>query len=166
VLLIKIFFHIIAEIKKVYFKIIFGNRVHFGHGFTFRKGFNLFIEKKGKVEIGKDCFFNNSCSITCLNSICIGEGTIFGEGVRIYDHNHKFANFLCPIKEQGYSIGKIKIGKHCWVGSNVVILKGADIGDNCVIGAGCVISEKIEDGSMVKLANTNVIEPIREVKNV
>lgn len=34
-------------------------------------------------------------------------------------------------------------------GSNVVILKGVTIGDNCVIGAGVVLNRSIESGSLV-----------------
>lgn len=112
--------------KKTEDEITLVDRVNFGRGFTFRKGFNLVVSKEGKVEIGENCFFNNGCSINCLNHIEIGEGSIFGEGVRIYDHNHRFADFSKPIKEQGYSQGSVKVGKHCWVGSNVVLLKGAD----------------------------------------
>lgn len=159
--LMKLYCHLVAEIKKTIYRIVNGNRVSFGRGFTFRKGFNLVVSKEGKVEIGENCFFNNGCSINCLNHIEIGEGSIFGEGVRIYDHNHRFADFSKPIKEQGYSQGSVKVGKHCWVGSNVVLLKGADIGDNCVIGAGCVVTGKVESGNLVKLPYKNAIEPIK-----
>lgn len=159
--LMKLYCHLVAEVKKAIYRIVNGNRVNFGRGFTFRKGFNLVVSKEGKVEIGENCFFNNGCSINCLNHIEIGEGSIFGEGVRIYDHNHRFADFSKPIKEQGYSQGSVKVGKHCWVGSNVVLLKGADIGDNCVIGAGCVVDGKVESGNLVKLPYKNAIEPIK-----
>lgn len=159
--LMKLYCHLMAEIKKIIYKLEYGNRASFGSGFTFRKGFNLIVAKEGKVEIGANCFFNNGCSINCLNHIEIGEGSIFGEGVRIYDHNHRFADFSKPIKEQGYSQGSVKIGKHCWIGSNVVLLKGADIGDNCVIGAGCVVSDKVESGNLIKLPYKNSIEPIK-----
>lgn len=33
----------------------------------------------------------------------LGDGTIFGETMRIYDHNHRFADPTTPIKDQGYS---------------------------------------------------------------
>ena len=36
-----------------------------------------------------------------------------------------------------------------WIASDVVLLKGTDIGDNCVIGAGCVIRGKVPAGSLV-----------------
>ena len=79
--------------------------------------------------------------------------------MKIYDHNHRFREDT-PIKEQGYSNGKVHIGKHCWIGSNVVILKGADISDNCVIGAGCVIDGFVPEGSIVKSSGNYTIEKI------
>lgn len=88
---------------------------------------------------------------------------MFGEGIRIYDRNHKFADFTRLIKKQGYSLGNVKIGKHCWIGSNVIILKGADIGDNCVIGAGCVVTEQIKVDSLVKLSKPVLIDMINNI---
>lgn len=104
---------------------------------------------KGYIEIGDNCFFNNDCSINCNNKVIIGDGSLFGENVKIYDHNHRFKD-VKPIKEQGFSNGTVMIGNHCWVGSNVVILKNTVINDNCVIGAGCVISGEIPKDTIVK----------------
>lgn len=108
------------------------------------------IGKHGKVILGENCFFNHDCSLNCLEHIEIGKGCLFGENVKIYDHNHRFSDISKPIKEQGYVTEKVRIGQHCWIGSNVVILKGATIGDNCVVGAGCVVCTKIEDGMIIK----------------
>ena len=159
-LMMKILRHIIAFIKIAGYKMTNGRKVSFGKGFTFRKGFNLVIGRNGRVEIGDGCFFNNYCSVNCLNSISIGSGTIFGEGVKIYDHNHRFSDFSKTIKEQGYSIGSVRIGNHCWIGTNVVILKGTEIGDNCVIGAGCVVSGKIQSNSILNNPGNYFIEKI------
>ena len=136
----KIIFHICCAIKKLWLKAIYRNKVEFNNA-VFRKGFNLVIEAPGKVNMGQNVFFNNYCSINIFNGLRIGDGCIFGEGVRIYDHNHRFSDVERPIKEQGYTSEKITIGKHCWIGSNVLILKGAKIGSNCTIGAGCIIKE-------------------------
>ena len=105
-------------------------------------------------------FFNNDCSINSNQLIKIGGGVLFGENVKIYDYNHRF-NEHKPIKAQGFSNGTVTIGERCWIGSNVTILKGSEIGNNCVIGAGCVISGKVPDNSIVRLKQTVEIEEIQ-----
>ena len=102
------------------------------------------------IAIGKNCFFNNNCSINCLGNIEIGDDNQFGESVLIYDHNHQFKDKSVLISDQGYTIGPIKIGNNCWIGSHVVILKDVTIGDNVVIGAGCVIHKSVADNSVIK----------------
>ena len=52
---------------------------------------------------------------------------IFGENVKVYDHNHCYKDRTRLIKEQGYTSAPIHIGEHCWIGSNTIILKGVTI---------------------------------------
>lgn len=148
-MLLKIKYHTAAVIKKMVYHLLYGRQLSFGRGTTFRSGFHLMIEKPGCVQIGDHCFFNHGCSINCIHKIQIGENTIFGEGVRIYDHNHRFSDPSKEIREQGYATSTVQIGSHCWIGSNVVLLRKAKIGDHCVIGAGCVINEEIPADSLV-----------------
>ena len=105
--------------------------------------------RSGGVYIGNNCFFNNYCTLASRAGITIGEGTIFGENVKVYDHNHCYKDVNEPIKYQGYTEAPIVIGKHCWIASNVVILKGVKIGDNCVIGAGCVVYKDVPEGTVM-----------------
>lgn len=126
-----------------------GGKIKVGKRFTFRRGFSLMIDRGGEVIIGDNVFFNNYCSLNANERIVIGDGTIFGENVRVYDHNHCYRNPDVPIKEQGFSSAPVSIGKHCWLASNVVILKGVTIGDNCVIGAGCVIHKDVPENTVV-----------------
>lgn len=160
--IIKIKCYIIAFLKKIILNVLYGNRIYIAKRVTWRKNFNVIIGKKGKLTIGEDCFFNNDCSINCLNRIIIGNGSIFGENVKIYDHNHRFSNFEIPIKKQGFSYGEVIIGKHCWIGSNVVMLKGTKVGDNCVIAAGTVIDCDIPSNTIVKNSNLR-FEKIRSI---
>lgn len=96
----------------------------------------------GKVEIKDGCFFNNNCSINSMTSITIGENTIFGENVKIYDHDHIFDESTGVNKSQ-FKCSPISIGKNCWIGSNVIILKGVDICDNVLIAAGSTVTHSI-----------------------
>lgn len=114
----------------------------------------------GTIMIGDHVFFNHNCSITSMESVTIGDNCIFGENVKIYDHNHRFSR-QCLIKDQGFSKGSITIGKNCWLASNVTILKGAKIGDNVVIGAGCTIDGEVPSNSLVKVRREYDVEAIR-----
>jgi len=148
-LLLKLHYHFIAFLKLLLYKCIYAGRLKTNGRFTFRKGFTLAIESKGKITVGRNCFFNNFCTLASRDSIIIGDGTIFGENVKIYDHNHLYQDTDTPIKDQGYNTSPVIIGKHCWISSNVVILKGVIIGDNCVIGSGCVIYQNIPSNSVI-----------------
>ena len=90
-LLYKILFHFNAFIGLRLMKMVYklwGIKLEFGTKVTYRKGFSLIIGNKGEVKIGDKVFFNNYCSLNALESITIGKGTIFGENVKVYDHNH------------------------------------------------------------------------------
>lgn len=91
---------------------MFGKRFSVGKNTTFRKNFGLYLEKGASIKIGHDCFFNRGCSVNCLESVEIGNHTIFGENVKIYDQNHKFRDRTKLIREQGYSTGRVKIGNN------------------------------------------------------
>lgn len=156
--ILKIKYHLFALIKKWFYSLIFRGKVKFGKGFTFRKGFNLSIEGNGNIEIGTKCFFNNYCSINSLDKISIGDNSIFGENVKLYDHNHRFADISKGIMEQGYTSEPIIIGKNCWIGSNVTILRGVTIGDNVIVGAGCLINKDIPCNTIVKNQNSLLFE--------
>lgn len=116
--------------------------------FHFRKGFSVFIETDGIVSIGKNVFFNNYCSITARRKVVIGNDCIFGENVKIYDHNHKHRDNKL-IRLQGFSTEEVIIGEDCWIGSNVTILKGVKIGRHSVIGAGVIVYKDIPENSVV-----------------
>ena len=109
---------------------------------------NILVEKNGSLTIGENSFFNNYCSVNCLGKIKIGDNCLFGEGVKIYDHNHNYSSNKL-IKDAPLKIKDITIGNNCWFGSNSVILAGIKIGDNCVIGANSVIYKSIPSNTIV-----------------
>lgn len=146
------------ELKRLLLKTAYANQLKIGKKVGFRKNVKFYFEKDAQVVIGDRCFFNNDCSINVQNELLIGDDTLFGEGVRIYDHNHVFSSIDVPIALQGFKSAPISIGSNCWICSNVIILKGAKIGNNCVIGAGCIISEAIPDNTIVKCVQQKITE--------
>ena len=131
-------------------------------GVYFRKYCHLFLDKEGRLEIGKNVFINNYCSINCLGKIEIGENTLIGEGVKLYDHNHKYGtvNSGLMVERNEFKIGSIEIGKNCWIGSNVTILNNVVIGDNVIIGAGCLIYKSIPANCILKAVGNHEVKSI------
>ena len=54
----------------------------------------------------------------------------------------------------------VQIWDNCWFGGNVIILRGTVVGDNCVIGAGTVLSGVIPPNSLVVQGRQLQIKPL------
>ena len=111
------------------------------------RNFENFHVSSGKLILHNGVFINNSCSFNCMERIEIGSGTMMGEGVRFYDHDHVYT--AEKIEKWQWTTAPIRVGRDCWIGSNVTILKGVTIGDNTVIGAGCLIRNDVPANSVV-----------------
>ena len=111
------------------------------------RNFENFHVSSGKLMLHDGVFINNSCSFNCMERIEIGNGTMMGEGVRFYDHDHVYT--AEKIEKWQWSTAPIRVGRDCWIGSNVTILKGVTIGDNTIIGAGCLIRNDVPANSVV-----------------
>jgi len=106
-----------------------------------RKNLNIFVSQ-GALVFKKNCFVNNNCSFNCLEYIQVGENTIFGESVKIYDHDHLIdENYV--VSKNDFVTSPVMIGANCWIGSNTVILKGVSIADNVIIGANSLVNKSI-----------------------
>ena len=111
------------------------------------RNFENFHISGGKLILHDGVFINNSCSFNCMERIEIGNGTMMGEGVRFYDHDHVYT--AEKIEKWQWITAPIRVGRDCWIGSNVTILKGVTIGDNTIIGAGCLVRKDIPSNSVV-----------------
>lgn len=138
-----------TKVKKAFYRICFGRKLSLAKGMNFRDDFRLWMEPGAKITVG-DSFFNNGCSLCARKEISIGDHCLFGENVKIYDHNHVFRDAGTPVSEQGYRAEKLAIGNNCWIGTGCILLKGTQIGDHCVISAGQVIHSVIPANTMVR----------------
>ncbi|HEM5148417.1 TPA: exopolysaccharide biosynthesis protein [Streptococcus suis] len=118
---------------------------------TFRNFATVEVVHQANLIVGKRVFFNSNAVLRCHHRIEIGDDTMFGDGVKLYDFDHKFSNY--HVEKLAFKSAPIRIGKNCWIGANSVILKGVTIGDNTIIGAGCTISKDIPANSIVTTKN-------------
>jgi acetyltransferase-like isoleucine patch superfamily enzyme len=71
-------------------------------------------------------------------SIRIGGDTHTGPFSMFYTHNHRYDQ-PGSIWDQGVRVGDITLGNGIWMGSKVMVMPGATIGDGAVIGAGSIV---------------------------
>jgi acetyltransferase-like isoleucine patch superfamily enzyme len=101
-----------------------------------------------RIRIGNSNYFNRNVMIDACGLIDIGDQNMFGPDVYITDSNHKLSPGLAPW-ERPMDRGNVTIGNRCWVGAKAVILKGARLGDGCVVAAGAVVNGVVESGQVV-----------------
>lgn len=136
-------------------------KIEIGNNLDLKNYIHIKVLNNAELILGDNLFFNNFCSINCLEYISIGDNTLFGENVKLYDHNHDYQrteNNLVVFPSK-FTTAPITIGKNCWLGSNVTVLKGVTIGDNCIIGAGCVIHKDIPANSTIFCKQELIIKP-------
>ncbi len=126
-----------------------------GHG-------TILVDENAKLQIGSRVYFNEDLMISVKSRVTIGDGCLFGPGVKIFDNDHVF-DADNGVSDRHMS-APITIGNHCWIASNVVILRGTTIGNNCVIGAGAVVRGTIPDGSLVTASRELEVRPIGDRK--
>lgn len=115
-------------------------KVIIGDDVELRNGVILNVSDNGMLQLDNDVFLNDYCCLNAHEKIHIKKGVQIGQGVKMYDHDHdySFDDFKHHFKTKS-----ITIGEHVWIGSNVTILKGSNIGENSVIGAGGIIKGDI-----------------------
>lgn len=122
-------------------------RLNLDYNIQIEAGSDIQVHENGVLHIGSRTYMNRYCMISVQNAVSIGDNCMFGPGVKIFDNNHCFSAQSGVSSE--LKTAPISIGNNCWIVSDVVLLKGTVVGNNCVIGAGCVISGNIPDGTLV-----------------
>ena len=105
----------------------------------------IHIDYGTNVKVGSGVFINFNCTIldTCL--VTIGARTLIGPNVSLYSGTHPEDPVLRN-GTNGPELGKpIVIGEDVWIGGNVIILPGINIGRGAVIGAGSVVTRDVPD---------------------
>ena len=115
------------------------------------------VHAGARLEIGSGTFINPNSRILVLESVRIGSGCAIAWNVQIMDGDRHF--FLDADGQREKNTAPIHIGNRVWIGSQGLVLKGAHIGDGAVVGAGSVVSGKVEKETLVA---GNPVRKIRE----
>lgn len=132
-------------------KIIFRGKAFLGHGTK------LSVGKDGLIDFGKNFSITAESCLLCSTMIKFGDDVLMSWDIQVMDTDlHSITDdkgcVINPAKE-------IKIGNHVWIGSRSLILKGANIPDDSIIGAQSVVSKSLADKNTLYVGS-----PVRAVK--
>ena len=98
------------------------------------------------IEIGENFYSNHNLIILDANKVKFGDNVFIAPNCGFYTAGHPLDY---EQRNQGLEYAKpIEIGNNVWIGGNVVVLPGVTIGDNCVIGAGSILTKDIPENSV------------------
>lgn len=143
----------------------------FGEG-SFMQG-PVFFHYGKHTRIGKRNFFNYNLTIQDDARVTIGNDNNFGPNVTIVTPVHPMlpAERRTMLDQDGNPkhlcyAKPVEIGNDCWFGANVVVCPGVAIGDNCVIGAGSVVTRDIPANSFAAGVPCRVIREITDADSM
>ncbi len=122
------------------------------------------------ISIGENTFIGAS-TIISAERINIGNDVLIAWGCWIVDHDshsiswskrqNDVTDWMKGRKNWNYiSTAPIKIGDRVWIGFNSIILKGVNIGEGAVVGAGSVVTTDVPPYTIVA---GNPAKIIREI---
>ena len=113
------------------------------------------------VFIGNNTYINYNCCFLDSAKVTIGDYVYMGPNCNIFTPCHPIHHELRKEKVTEYAL-PVTVGSHSWIGGDVVITPGVTIGENCVIGAGSVVTKDIPDNS---IAVGNPCKVIRKIND-
>ena len=129
--------------------ITFHYGIHTFIGKNFFGNFNLTIQDDARVTIGHNCNFGpNTTIVTPVHPL-------------LPDERRRMLSYDGQVKHMCYAL-PVTIGNDCWFGANVTVCPGVSIGDNCVIGAGSVVTRDIPSDSFAAGVPCRVIRKITQ----
>lgn len=117
-------------------EVVFKGKANIGHGSKISVG------KEGKLVLGSRFVVTAESSIVAHHSVEIGDDCLFSWDILLMDTDfHEMKDETGAVMN---APKPVKIGNKVWIGCRVLILKGTEIPDGCVIGANSSVSKKLE----------------------
>lgn len=110
------------------------------------------------IKVGKNFYANFNLVILDGAPVTFGDNVFIAPNCGFYTAGH-------PVdaveRNKGLEYARpITVGNDVWIGAHVCVLPGVTIGDNCVIGAGSVVTKDIPSGSVAVGNPCKVIKKI------
>ena len=127
----------------------------------------IVARENGKIHIGNNVGISGA-TIYSKEAIQIGDYTNIGGNVKILDHDFHPIESEARKRNDMSMVGKkaIIIGENVFIGCNSLILKGSEIGDNSVVGAGSVVCGKFPANVIIAGNPARIIKRLDSVQQL
>ena len=109
--------------------------------------FGIWVNKNACLTI-KDNVGISNATISCFDSIEIGNNCFIGGGVCIYDTDFHAVSVNARNSNEKPVTKPVVIGDNVFIGAHSIILKGVIIGEGAVIGAGSVVTKPVPENEI------------------
>lgn len=110
------------------------------------------------ISVGKNFFANFNMVVLDEARVVFGDNVFIGPNCGFYTAGHPIDSIE---RNKGLEFARlIIVGNNVWIGANVTVVPGVTIGDNCVIGAGSVVTKDIPDNTVA------VGNPCKVIKSI
>lgn len=123
-------------------KLSIGRWAWIGHGSKIRV-------HEGEASIGAKTVMGQECTISAYQRVSIGRECIIADRVMLIDFDHGVVEVERPIRLQGIYKRDVKVGHNVWMGYGACVLRGAEVGENSVIGTYAVVTCDVPANAVV-----------------
>jgi acetyltransferase-like isoleucine patch superfamily enzyme len=123
-----------------------GNRgIRIGSGVMI--GRNVVLScKDGDLEIGDNTNIAQGCLIQSGRSVTVGANVLFGAFCYLVGGgDHRSERTDVPIIRQGQVIRGIRVADNVWLGADVKVLDGVNVGRDAILGSGAVVNTDVPE---------------------
>lgn len=114
------------------------------------------------LQIGSFVAVRPHCTIAAAESVVIEDGVVLSAFSTVIDSDHTFTQGRISVMHSPIVTSPTRIGAGTWIGERTAILRGADVGRGCFIGANSVVKGTIPDGSIAVGAPARVVGQVAE----
>lgn len=117
--------------------------------------------KLPKIVIGDHCRILYRFQCNAAESVNIGQNVLIASNVFITDSDHIVEPGRVPATKNLKLITRpVRIEENCWLGQNVVILKGVTVYHDSIVGANSVVTHNVPPCSVVAGNPARVIKTL------
>ncbi len=112
-----------------------------------------------KLEVGDDCYFGRELFLDLQDRIVIEDQVTISHRVMILTHTDAGNS---PLKDEFVPTaqGPVFIRKGAYIGANVTILQGVEIGESSIVGAGAVVTRSVPPASVVAGVPAKIVKTL------